>query len=304
MSEHYPHIRRYVDCDGESILALRESVRITFHMRRDHQEVGPAVLRALEVYRRAIVPHALKEYPDHPNKYTQGSLPLDEKGWAHVRTELLEQIGTSLWLSETGGPTGYTFFYEGRPLDGPLDSHGRGNVCTASFILPTEYLEEHGPERLRELALELARGLPFISGHGGLFLQGVNGPDGIREEAFRYPGLDVTTANAATSDIGLRVDGVHWLNFLGQPVLGELGGVEGLRTRLHSPGTTVQELEGERAVVTLGPWPEAGDLEQGRTLPAYRELARALEPWRYVERFSFHGFSDEDMRRWQRRFLD
>jgi hypothetical protein len=29
-----------------------------------------------------------------------------------------------------------------------------------------------------------------------------------------------------------------------------------------------------------------------------------LEPWRYEERFRFRGFSDEDMRRWQRRFLD
>ncbi|MFY0576656.1 type VI immunity family protein [Cystobacter fuscus] len=34
-----------------------------------------------------------------------------------------------------------------------------------------------------------------------------------------------------------------------------------------------------RAVVALGPWPEAGDLRQGQTLPAYRELARVLEPW-------------------------
>jgi hypothetical protein len=68
------------------------------------------------------------------------------------------------------------------------------------------------------------------------------------------------------------------MNFLGQPVLGELGGVAGLRSLLHSPGTTVHELNGERAVVTLGPWPEAGDLAQGRTLPAYRELAPVLEP--------------------------
>jgi hypothetical protein len=30
-----------------------------------------------------------------------------------------------------------------------------------------------------------------------------------------------------------------------------------------------------------GEWPEAGDLEHGHTLPAYRELARVLEPWSY-----------------------
>jgi hypothetical protein len=104
--------------------------------------------------------------------------------------------------------------------------------------------------------------------------------------------------------IGTRVNGVHWLNFLGQPVLGELGGAASLRARLHSPDTTVQELEGEQALVTLGKWPEAGDLEQGRTLPAYQELAHVLEPWLYMDRVRFDGFSEEDMRRWERRFLD
>jgi hypothetical protein len=79
--------------------------------------------------------------------------------------------------------------------------------------------------------------------------------------------------------------------------------VEALRSRLHSPGTTVQEWEGGRAVVRLGEWPEAGDTEQGHTLPAYRELARVLEPWLY-EGHGLSGFPPEDMRRWERRFLD
>jgi hypothetical protein len=126
----------------------------------------------------------------------------------------------------------------------------------------------------------------------------------IRDLSFRYPGLDIPGASSSTSSIGTRLDGVHWLNFLGPPVLGELGGAAGLRARLHSPGTTVQELDGERVVVTLGKWPEAGDMEQGQTLPAWRELARVLEPWLYMNRCIPDGFSEEDMRRWQRRFLD
>jgi hypothetical protein len=64
-------------------------------------------------------------------------------------------------------------------------------------------------------------------------------------------------------------------------------------------------LEGERAVITLGPWPEAGDTEQGQTLSAYRELARVLEPWLYQEPYPLHyDFTPEDMLRWERRFLD
>ncbi|HEX5748329.1 MAG TPA: type VI immunity family protein, partial [Archangium sp.] len=177
-----------------------------------------------------------------------------------------------------------------------------------SFILPTEYLEAHGPGHVRELALELAAALPFCSGHGGLcfnYPESVVGTtDAIRDMAFRHPGLDIPGVNFDSFSIGTRVNGVHWLNFLGPPVLGELGGAAGLRARLRSPGTTVQELDGERAVVTLGNWPEAGDTEQGRTLPEYRELAHVMEPWLYMDRGNWGGFSDEDMRRWERRFLD
>lgn len=55
----------------------------------------------------------------------------------------------------------------------------------------------------------------------------------------------------------------------------------------------------------LGPWPESGDTEQGHTLPAYLELARVLEPWLYHEHRNFDpDFPPEDLRRWERRFLD
>ena len=94
------------------------------------------------------------------------------------------------------------------------------------------------------------------------------------------------------------------MNFLGPPVLGELGGTAGLSSHLSSPDTNVQELPGGRAVVTLGPWPEAGDTEQGRELPHYRELARVLEPWLYHEPSLRDPVASEEKRRWERRFLD
>ncbi|MDC0710710.1 DUF3396 domain-containing protein [Stigmatella sp. ncwal1] len=114
----------------------------------------------------------------------------------------------------------------------------------------------------------------------------------VIKQCSRYPGIDVPDESIGWR-LGTRLWGVHWLTFLGQPVLGALGGAAALRTRLRTPGVDVQEVEGERAVVTLGEWPEAGDTETGRVLPAYRELARVLEPWLYQEQ-----------RSWERRFLD
>jgi len=78
----------------------------------------------------------------------------------------------------------------------------------------------------------------------------------------------------------------------------------GLRSRLRSPETTVQELEGARAVITLGTWPETGNQEPERTLAPYRELARLLELWLFPDRSSWRGFTLENMRRWECRFLD
>jgi hypothetical protein len=116
--------------------------------------------------------------------------------------------------------------------------------------------------------------------------------------------------------MGLRVDGVHWLNFLGPPVLAQVGGVSALRSRLHASETTLVELTGDRLVVALGQRPETGELDAGQTLPAYRELARLLEPWLEplhlsretwsVEppRYTALRFTEDEARRWWRRFLD
>jgi hypothetical protein len=182
-------------------------------------------------------------------------------------------------------------------------------VSAVSFWLPTEFLEQQGPAQVRGLAVELATLLPFCSGHAGLSFNGELDLLGVMPEVhkrcFRYPGLDIPALGSLSQKLGTRVRGVSWLNFLGQPVLGALGGASQLRARLQSPDTSVQELEGARAVVTLGSWPEAGDTEGGDVLPAYRELARVLEPWLYFEERSFHpDFPPEDQRRWERRFLD
>lgn len=81
-----------------------------------------------------------------------------------------------------------------------------------------------------------------------------------------------------------------------------------LRSSLHSPETTVQAMDEARVVVTLGDWPEAGDLTQGHALPAYREFGRVLQPWLDKPfndpRFRVEGFNQEEASSWAQRFLD
>ncbi|MFL5351880.1 type VI immunity family protein [Archangium sp.] len=322
MSQHYPRVRRYcLRPEGER-LWIREVVRLVLHLPFNHHELAGGVRRAFDVYLRAV-----GMGPDIFSEYNLGYEPdgLHEEAWERIRNQLSSSPG-EFFLDDleedevypfiksgfdrsvelagyNNGTSGYGFFYRARnPWRDPDDE-----VSLVSFSWPSEYLEEHGPGRMRELIMELAALVPFSSGHAGLGFYSP-GPyfrslEGIRDEAFRYPGLDVTHG---TTSLGCQVDGVHWLNFLGQPVLGEVGGAAGLRSRVHSPGTTVQEMEGERAVVTLGPWPEAGDLTQGQDLPTYRELARVLAPWLYEcpSYRTFDGASHEETVRWYRRFLD
>ncbi|MBN1203873.1 MAG: DUF3396 domain-containing protein [Myxococcaceae bacterium] len=264
-------------------------------------------MRALEIYLEAVGgPQVFTQYAG----YEDETQTLDAASWAWVRREMsAPQIGFAD-LRDDPAEQRYRFEYEGQDLRPEPDILRTGPVNFVFFWLPTEYLETHGPARVRELALTLASLLPYDSGHGGLSFNSsfvfAETAQSIKKICFRYPGIDIPMRGGLASLLGTRIDGVHWLNFLGPVVLKSLGGVEALRARLSSPGTTVQELGDGRALVSLGEWPEAGDLEAGKDLPAYRELARVLEPclFELTGEYGAGKFSKEELRRWGRRFLD
>ncbi|QRN95938.1 DUF3396 domain-containing protein [Archangium violaceum] len=303
MSKHPPKIRAQAK---SGVGLIREGLSIDFYMH-PHSKMGQGVIRALDAYLRAVGSQSLSWYADEEGELQK----LDDASLARIRRETLEDSRLIIeLLGKSRVEQRYQFEYWGKRPDLPVMPYNPGAMGVVSFWLPTEYLEEHGPTRVRELAMELASSLPFIcSGYGGLSfhcnpsLVGVL--DEVRKLCFRYPGLDIPNQDSLSWNIGSRVRGPAWLTFLGQPLLGQLGGVAELRSRLRSEGTTVQEMEGDRAVITLGAWPEAGDTERGEVLPAYRDLARVLEPWLYhEERGRRPTFTPEDMLRWERRFLD
>ena len=304
MTEHYPRVRIRSDY---GLLTIREALRLTFFMRHPHEAISPGVRRALESYLRAIGPDKLTLYAD-PDMEWEYVEPTD---WASVLEKVHDTEYASIQLSGANdNHQAYRFDYHGRFSNnpGPFAKHHPGMVSKVTCLLPTEYMEEHGPGRVRELAMEMASSLPFCTGYTGLAFSYdtgmISAHDEVRRLCFRHPGMDVSNMESISTDIGTQVRGATWLTFLGPPVLEELGGATALRALLQTPGTTVQEMEGQRAVVTLGPWPEAGDLEKGQTLPAYRELARVLEPWLFHEPHSHPSIDMTDTRRWERRFLD
>lgn len=306
MSERYPQVR----CDwvdgGERFPCARTSLSICFYMRHSHRDIIAAVVRALECYRKAIGLNTLAYQPDGEGGWQE----LDAANWELTYEEMLHPRGAEIWLRETDRlVANYEFTYSGRDLKEAFEFQDLERTCAVAFWLPTEYLERHGPAQVRKLALELGAELPFNSGHAGLSVYCPEDLDQVRKllwpQCFRHPGLDIPAMERLPGRLGTRIKGVSWLTFLGNPVLGELGGAEGLAARLHSGGTTVEDMGTGCAVVTLGEWPEAGDLEQGNTLPAYRELAGVLEPWLYQSPpIPSWKFPDEALYRWERRFLE
>jgi hypothetical protein len=306
-------------------------IHFVFYMPHDHPDLASGVAHAFDCYMKAIGEGASTINAYALGYYDHG--PLSNESWERIRRLLLpdrpfryiedctdpyriremEKDGHETWIHLNNGNdrlSGFELTYSAR-----IPSRDRQpsdyDVSYLDGMLPTEYLEERGPAAVKELMLELASGLHFASGHAGLSFDSVVGDvfftRRIRTELLRYPGISLHHGSIPDW-MGTHVDGVHWLNFLGPPVLQELGGVSALRSRLHAPETTVHAIDGARAVVTLGDWPEAGDLSRGDAIPAYRELGRVLAPWLdkpfKSPRFRVEGFTQEEAIRWARRFLD
>jgi hypothetical protein len=309
MKERIPIIRVRTD---KGCLVARDGLILCFFMRRSHEEVAPAVWQALQTYLHAIPPHALSWSVAHEG----GFLPLDNERWEQLREEMLERpcrVSRTVQLQELrDGAGGYNFEYYGRRLDAPLFARDENSTCAVSFTLPTEYLMEHGPSRVRTLALELARELPFSFGYASLALVAPTldwyaARPTVRELRDRYPGLDVYDLEETSRVLGTRARGAYWLTFLGQPLRGQLGGLESLRQRLPFPEISFQPLDEERVLLTLGEWPEAIDTEKETPPPQLLALARLLEPFLYEEEVTSWFIKDDlegmrDMRRWIRRF--
>jgi hypothetical protein len=290
----------------------RDGIILCFFMRRSHAEVGPAVWRALHTYLRAIPPHPLSWYIASEG----GFLPLDEELWKQTREDILGpcRVSRSVHLHEQrDGTSGYNFEYQGRQLDAPIFARDEDSTCAVSFTLPTEYIMEHGPARVHALALALASELPFSFGYASLallvhILEWQVARATVRELRDRYLGLDVYDLELTSRSIGTRARGAYWLTFLGQPLLGQLGGPDNLRQRLAFPDVSVQTLDDGRALLTLGEWPEAIDTQKESPPPQFLALARLLEPFLYDERVTAWFFQEsteeawEDMHRWIHRF--
>jgi hypothetical protein len=299
----YPRLQYYDKGGG---LGASDALLMCFYMPHPNERIAPAVIRAVEIFREQIQPYQLA-WNDTGDGQAE---PLDDASWKRTRKKTLEagpgRSGSLRLEGKTLGVDDLYVDYRGlSPVPLPWPER-KDDVCVLYLRLPTEFLEERGPERVRALVLELAAELPFSSGYVDFVLCASWAGDSVEALNLirsRYQGVPLTSSGA-TMHMNSWVDGVHWMNFLGQPVLGKLGGMAGLCERLSLPGISLQEMSGDRVLITLGERPEVGDVAAGQTLPLHRALARVLEPHLYQRKSLFGDPVPEELLRWDRRFLE
>ena len=302
MKPSYPRLR--ASSSGMNGATTSDALVLCFYMKHAHQHLARPVLRSLELLRERIQPHRLA-WDVAPDGQMH---EMDDARWGHIREEMLGPNKAAVLRLEDSRLDAGGFFVDYRGLPLPLPWAFRARDTSVLYLrLPTEYLEERGPAHVRALALDIAEELPFNSGYADLCLCGMDtvpGPDQNLMELVkhRYPGMHLA-GGGADLRVDTLIDGVHWMNFLGPPVLGRLGGISTLRQHLGYLDTSLHEMSADRVLLILGEWPELGDTGAGETLPKHGALARLIEPHLY-HRERLHGLSQEDLRRWERRFLE
>ncbi|RKI64515.1 DUF3396 domain-containing protein [Corallococcus sp. AB049A] len=300
MSENFPTLRLHA---RRGDVVARDGVVVSFFIPYDHSIVAQACWRALQTYLRATPPQSLNWYGADDGDV----LELDEDGWEVIRKRMVDRPSRLAWHVELsdlpGGTGGYQFEYHSNRIERPLCV---GSNTAMSFTFPTEYLLEHGPQRMRDLVLELARELPFHFGYASFGLASREGSwtagdwKVLEKYSVRYLGVDLPAVAGLGSVIGLHSLGAHWLTFLGSPLLERMGGTEALRQALPFPEVSLLPMEQERLLVTLSEWPTAIDIEQEPIPPQYRALACFLKPFMYAPEDADDGIANY-LDRWRRR---
>ncbi|REG34570.1 uncharacterized protein DUF3396 [Archangium gephyra] len=298
----YPRLRQHNQYGG---LVASDALLMCFYMQHPNERIAQAILRALQTIRERIHPYQLAWYDAGEGQ----AEPLDDFAWEKLHMRVLNpEPDTSSYLILDGPSTkvdDVRVHYRGLDVWPSPWPEQKDGVSVLYVRLPTEFLVERGADEVRALALDVASELPFNSGYVDFVLcsDGWHFGEALQLIQPRYPGVHLASSRASLR-MNTWVDGVHWMNFLGEPVLGKIGGVPGLRAHLGLPGITLQEMSGDRVLITLGEQPEVGDVEAGQTLPLHRALARILAPYLYRSDMDDFYPTTEDLLRWERRFLD
>lgn len=123
----------------------------------------------------------------------------------------------------------------------------------------------------------------------------------------KHPGLATGDLLAWGTSVEEGVANIGWLTFVGDALIGKLGGREALAEAVDGAGVVFRQY-GKGIALQAGPKPELGNVNRKHVLPAYHEVGRILQPLfapdEALRKIDVAGLQDEDEAlAWLRRFL-
>ena len=169
-----------------------------------------------------------------------------------------------------------------------------------SLVLPPAAAEK--PEELVQLVLEVAACADFESGHCGYTLawdpRGDGAPDAQQRMpgiAARFLGIDLPKLNATVSSLQRNASAalktVHWLTYLGAPLVAQLGGPAAAKAKLGAIATLRDARGG--ILVRASDAPTVGDSNRQADVSGLRSVGKALAALRLKNHAPIFGTRDQ-----------
>jgi hypothetical protein len=284
---------------------VRETVRFVFFVRKRHLDAVPKVVEAIETLVDLFPPPALSDIAGPTGDWFME----DAQGLkAQVREKFLDKdaaINGSVSLAgNQANIPDVAVEYVGRAIDRPIFKEA---ACALWFYVARPMFETYRKAALR-LSLDITRRLDCSAAYVDLALEG----DKRRKQmlAQRYLNIDISNVSNVARDIGNRMPGVFWRNFLGSELVTALGGPDAVASIL-SKQANIETDESGGIFVTMGAEPTRGDINRRENLTDRIALAnfadskQLLHTPRKVTYFEpTDSLSDsEAQERWHQRFL-
>ena len=272
-----------LDDDGDELVLARPGISLMLFYDEPVGRLGPAVAATLQDFLAFIAPYGFDMY------YSPSAV------YKKMTAKVLDTTLKDLMASEAGDEFFEFHFGPGLGVGSGFAAHFKGSDLADSEFMPAEtnlltlefpptVLGIKKPAELFDFVVRAAGRAEFHSGLCGYAFQHPvmvledEAHEAIAKAAMRYRGFDISYDDIR-DDLKGHVHNVSWLNLLGNSLLGKLGGIDQLRSRLAA-GTSLVELK-HGALVVTSEYPPVGDVNRrAPDLQPLRDFAKLVKPLR------------------------
>lgn len=233
--------------------SVREVVRLAFFVRRPHRAMAQDAVHSIGLVVDALPPPLLSMFAIESGDW----LDFDAEG---LKAQTMQRLvgadcpinGSASLSGDQANLPDAALEYAGLAIDRPTFNAA---ACMLTFHVGASVVQSHWPQ-LHRLFEQIVTTLAADAAYMDIALIG----DQTRCQSMsrRFLCVDISQPRAVARDIGDRLPGVFWCNYIGPAILATLGGEEKV-SRALSPTSSFQMTSNGGAYVVLGAAPSRGD---------------------------------------------